>query len=47
MFEELTVANIDYNITQGLLRLDSQQTRQQISVPLAEGDEIPGVDKTV
>ena len=45
MFEELAVANIDYNITQGLLRLDSQQTRQQIRVPLAEGDEIPGVDK--
>ena len=45
MFEELAVANIDYNITQGLLRLDAHQTRQQIRVPLAEGDEIPGVDK--
>ena len=45
MFEEIALAKIDYNITQGLLRLDSQQTRQQIRVPLAEGDEIPGVDK--
>ena len=45
MFEEIALANIDYNITQGLLILDSHQTRQQIRVQLAEGDEIPGVDK--
>ena len=45
MFEELAIAGRDYNTTQGLLRLDPLQTRQQIRVPIAGGDALPGVDK--
>ena len=45
MFQQLAVPGTDYNTTQGLLRLDPYLTRQQIRVPLAMGDELPGVDK--
>ena len=45
MFEEVAIENVDYNRTQGLLKLEPYQTRQQITVPISADDNVPETDK--